>query len=222
MLCISWHCDARAIRFRSGKAEVEGARWICLNANGFAFETFRGGAPSTSPSTSPGPSTSPSTSFSTSPSYLLFYLPFYLPTRGNPGDFENLRRWRVKRNVDRNRLCLAASEPSTSSSDMPYAQQAHSCCHSLTSPPPSFSLSHVVVPPTHGSRSRLRFGIIPRQMGAWGCSRTQISPLFLQLVKQAETSSRLSSNYANAEVAFCAGRCRPRFDPVRALSARIM
>ena len=75
----------------------------------------------------------------------------------------------------RNRLCHAASEPSTSSSDMPYAQQAHSSCHSVTSRP-SFSLSQ-----THGSRSRLRFGIIPRQMGAWGCSRTQISPLFLQL-----------------------------------------
>jgi hypothetical protein len=42
--------------------------------------------------------------------------------------------------VRRNRLCLAASEPSTSSSDMPYAQQAHSCSHSLASRP-SFSLS---------------------------------------------------------------------------------
>ena len=44
--------------------------------------------------------------------------------------------------------------------------------------PPSFSLS---IPPTHGSRSRVRFGIIPLQMGACGCSRTQIGSLFLQL-----------------------------------------
>ena len=43
LLCI-WHCDARAkVPKRQGRA-VEGARWICLNANGFAFETF-GGAP---------------------------------------------------------------------------------------------------------------------------------------------------------------------------------
>ena len=34
---------------------------------------------------------------------------------------------------------------------------------------------------THGSRSRVRFGIIPLQMGACGCSRTQIGSLFLQL-----------------------------------------
>ena len=62
---------------------------------------------STSLSTSPptSPPTSPSTSHSTSP-------------HGATPEILNLRRWRVKRNVPRNRLCLAAVggllEPSTS------------------------------------------------------------------------------------------------------------
>jgi hypothetical protein len=56
--------------------------------------------------------------------------------RGSPLRKVSSSRWTFpSEDVRRNRLCLAASEPSTSSSDMPYAQQAHSCCHSCHFPP---------------------------------------------------------------------------------------